>query len=268
MHRVLAFLFLTFGSAPALAGASAWQEIAPGVTARLVSADRLDDGVALAGLELRLPEGTKTYWRVPGETGIPTEIDAAGSVGVRNAMVHWPFPEIERGQGYLDYVYRGVVVLPFEFEADETGSVLSVAVTLGLCSDICVPASASLTLPLDFSAPDAAQAIRLEQAMTQTPILWDQPEPPLSGVTLGPGGTLFLEGVDPRIDAENLIAEVADPAVLFEMPQKSPDGKLWQLQPLGGAVGKGLEGSPVQLTFLTPMGPYAVSRTIVSSDPA
>ncbi|MEO7221334.1 MAG: protein-disulfide reductase DsbD domain-containing protein, partial [Devosia sp.] len=169
--------------------------------------------------------------------------------------------------GYMDYAYYGPVVLPFEFEAEEGGAILDVAVTLGVCSDICVPAAAKLTLPLTFAALDTAQSIRLDQAMAETPILWDQPGQPFGSVEAGLDGSLHLLSPDPSIDPGSIIADVGDPAILFETPQKSPDGALWTLKPLGGGARKGLEGSSVQLTFETPTGPYAVTHTIAPSQP-
>lgn len=268
MLRTIAFLLVTLAASPALAGASDWQEIAPGVKARLISSDRLAEGRSLAGLEVTMPPGTKTYWRIPGETGIPIEIDFAASTGIIEPRILWPFPQIDTSQGFMDYVYYGSVVLPFEFDTSGGAALLDTSVTLGICSDICIPVMAKFSLPLSFAAADAVQSIRLDQAIATTPILWDQPEPPVSAVTAGPGGTLFIEGPSAQIDPANFIADVGDPSVLFEAPQKSPDGKVWLLKPLGGADTKGLEGGSVQLTFLTPSGPYEVTRTILSSDPA
>ena len=267
MFRLCALIVGTLVAAPALAGATPWQDIAPGVKARLISSDTIADGMSLAGLELDMPQNTNTYWRIPGETGIPTEFDFAASSGLGNPTVHWPYPQIDRSRGYLDYAYYGPVVLPIEFEAGEGGTILDVAVTLGVCSDICVPATAKLTLPISFGAPDAAQSIRLDQAMAQTPILWDQPGQPFGTVEAGFDGSLHLLSPDPSVDPASVIADVGDPSILFETPQKSPDGNLWTLKPLGGEAHKGLEGSSVQLTFVTPKGPYAVTQVIAPSQP-
>jgi DsbC/DsbD-like thiol-disulfide interchange protein len=267
MWKLLMLIALTFSASPVLAAATLWQEIMPGVRARLISSDTVDDGRTLAGLEIDMPLGTKTYWRIPGETGIPAEFDFSASSGVSDPMVQWPFPEIDRSQGYLDYVYHGPIVLPVEFGAAGAGAILDAAVTLGICSDICVPAIVKFTLPLSFGAPDPAQSIRLKQAMANVPILWDQAGQPFSTVMAGLDGSLHLENPDPSIDPASVIADVGDPAILFETPQKSPDGTLWTMKPLGGVATKGLEGSSVQLTFLTPMGPYAVSRTVAPSQP-
>ncbi len=267
MLRSLVIIAVTLLTAPAFAGASQWQEIAPGVKARLISSDTLVDGMSLAGLELDMPHNTNTYWRIPGETGIPTEFDFTASSGLTEPTVHWPYPEIDRSRGYMDYAYYGPVVLPIEFEAGEGAAVLDVAVTLGVCSDICVPATAKLTLPLTFAAPDAAQSIRLDQAMAETPILWGQPGQPFGSVEAGLDGSLHLLSPDASIDPASIIADVGDPSILFETPQKSPDGAIWTLKPLGGGVRKGLEGSSVQLTFETSKGPYAVTHLIAPSQP-
>jgi DsbC/DsbD-like thiol-disulfide interchange protein len=140
-------------------------------------------------------------------------------------------------------------------------------VTLGICSDICIPATAKLTLPLNFAALDSANSIRLDQAMAQTPVLWDQPGQPFGSVEAGLDGSLHLLSPDPSIDPASIIADVGDPAILFETPQKSRDGAIWTLKPLGGAELKGLEGSSVQLTFQTPLGPNAVTHTVAPSQP-
>lgn len=267
MIRAAAFILVTLCAGPALAGATDWQEIAPGVKLRLISADALADGTTLAGLELDMPESTNIYWRIPGETGVPTELDFTASSGVSAPFIHWPYPRIDRSRGYLDYGYFGPVVLPFEVEADEAGAILDVGVTMGVCSDICVPVAAHLTLPLDFAAPDAAQGLRLDQALAAAPVLWDRPGQPFATVEAGLDGSLHIYNPDPAIDPESLIADFDDPAILFETPQKSPDRDLWTLKPLGGAAMKGLEGSSVQLTFLTPDGPYAVTRIVAPSQP-
>ena len=267
MLRALALIAVTSVAAPAFAAATDWQVIVPGVKARLISSNTLADGVALAGLELDMPTDTNIYWRIPGETGIPTAFDFSGSTGIAEAVLHWPYPQIDRSRGYLDYVYYGPVVLPVEFEASLEGAVLDVAVMLGICSDMCVPATANLTLPLDFATSDAAQSIRLDQAMAETPILWDQPGKPFGTVEAGFDGSLHLLSPDPSIDPASVIADVGDPSILFETPQKSPDGDLWTLKPLGGGATRELEGSSVRLTFETPKGPYMVTYVIAPSQP-
>ncbi|MEP7241659.1 MAG: protein-disulfide reductase DsbD domain-containing protein, partial [Devosia sp.] len=179
MLRLLLILTVTLAASPALAGASAWQELLPGVMARLISTDVVTGGRLLAGFELDLPEGSKTYWRNPGETGIPPIFDFSTSSGLSNPAIAWPHPLAERDQGYLDYVYRGHLVLPLKVSVAGAAPSLGVKVTLGICSDVCVPATASFVLPLNLSRPDEGQGIRLEQAVADVPVPWDRPQPAL-----------------------------------------------------------------------------------------
>ena len=264
MLRSTLTLLVTLLATPALAGATPWQELAPGARARLISADTITGGKILAGLELDLPADTKTYWRIPGEAGIPTQFDFAGSTGLAAGTVLWPYPEIDTVQGLTEYVYHGHTVLPVEFTAAGTAAQLEAAVTMGVCSDICVPAQAKFSLPIDTGRPDAEQSLRLNQAVATAPIAWDQPDPPFGAISFMADG-LRIAAIDPAIDPGGLIADVGDPAILFGAPQKSPEGEAWTLKFLGGSDAPGLEGRTVQLTFRTPMGPYAVSQKVAAA---
>lgn len=263
MLRLAPLVFVTFATSPALAGATPWQDIAPGARARLISADSLRDGTTLAGLQLDMPANTKIYWRIPGETGIPPEFDFSASTGLTAPAVDWPYPQIDRSQGYLDYVYYGPTVIPVRFASTADGGTVVATITLGVCSDICVPAQAKFSLPVSFVKPDAGQSIRLDQAEARTPNAWDKPTPAFGAITATPDG-LAVASPDASIDPKSLIADVGDPALLLETPQKSPDSDLWTLKLLGGAAATGLEGRGIQLTFMTPSGPYAVSSTIAA----
>jgi len=264
MLRLAPLLFVTLAANPALAGETPWQDIAPGVKARLISADKLSDGTTLVGLQIDMPASTKTYWRIPGETGIPAEFDFSGSTGLTSPTIDWPYPQIDRSQGYLDYVYYGPVVIPVRFTSGDAGGTIAATITLGVCSDICVPAQAKFTLPVTFAKPDVGQSIRLDQAEAQTPIAWDKPTPAFGAITSTAEG-IAIATPDPSIDPNSLIADVGDPAILFETPQKSPDGNLWTAKLLGGAATTGLEGRGIQLTFMTPSGPYTVDGRIAAS---
>ena len=46
-----------------------------------------------AGIELRLAPGWKTYWRYPGDSGIPPRFDFAKSRNVKSVTVRWPAPQ-------------------------------------------------------------------------------------------------------------------------------------------------------------------------------
>jgi DsbC/DsbD-like thiol-disulfide interchange protein len=262
MLRSALFLVVTLLAAPALAGASDWQELAPGVHARLISSGTVQNGRMLAGLEIAMPNSTNTYWRIPGETGIPTTLDVSASSGVANVEIQWPFPLIEETQGYRDFVYRGATVIPFELTLGASAAILDIAATLGVCEEICVPVMTRFTLALD-STPDPAQAIRLKQALAMTPIDWREEANAVGSIALAPAGDgIELRDLAPGIDPERLIADAGDPALLFGSPQKSPDAAIWTLPLLSGSGGSNLVGRTILLTFLTSSGAYTARATV------
>jgi len=260
-------LLLILLAAPATAGETPWQELAPGVRARLISSDVLKpDGTTLVGIELDMPLDTKTYWRIPGETGIATELDFAGSTGVTAHAVFWPYPTVDHTQGYLDYVYYGPTVLPVVLTIEKGATAVELATTLGVCSDICVPAMASFTLPLSFARADTGQGVRLDQALALSPIPWDGPDGVIGDVALDTAaGGLTIPLAHRAIDPGSLIADTGDPLVLFGTPQKSPDGHSVFLPLLGNVGDADLRGQTIRITFMTDMGPYEISRQIRSA---
>jgi len=262
--RALALLTFTLLTLPAAAAETPWQEIAPGVKLRMISSDVLKaDGTTMVALELDMPQTYNTYWRVPGESGIPTEVDMAGSAGVEAHTILWPYPLIETRGGYTDFVYRGPTVLPVEVKLDGESADLKAAVTMGVCSDVCVPAMASFSLPLDFTRPDRGQGLRIAQAVALTPQPWSDPRPLLGPVRWDAAQNAISVGVtDPRVDPLSLIADASAAGQLFGAPQKSPDGSAVFLPLLGGAETTAPEGKPVNLTFMTEMGPFSLSTTV------
>jgi DsbC/DsbD-like thiol-disulfide interchange protein len=261
MRYLLPAAFVTLLAGPALAGATPWQELTPGVKARMISSDSVDLGKTKIGLELDLPEGFNTYFRIPGDSGIPPVFDFSGSTGLGDPEITWPYPIIEETQGLRDYVYRGHLVLPMQVTAAGPTAQLNVAVTLGVCSDICMPARARFSLPITFGKGDAEQSLRLQMAEVDLPGDWAQPQPPFGPITASAEG-LVISGIDPMIDPASIIADVGDPSILFSAPQKSADGVSWILKIPGSSVAAGLAGKTVQLLFTTRLGPFLVSRQI------
>jgi len=264
MRPMLLTLALALLAGPAHAGETAWQEVAPGVKLRLISTGQIKaDGTTLLGLEIDMPETNKTYWRVPGETGLPTELDFAGSTGVLGHQILWPYPIRHETGDYLDYVYFGPTVLPVELRVEPGAPHVELSAILGVCSDICVPAQASFSLDLADAAPDRPNGLRIRQALAMTPMEWQGDPQPIGNVELWRDADMLAVHIgDPELDPASLIAATDDGEPLFGTPQKSPEPNLVLIPILGKADELDLENRAVQLTFLTGMGAFEVKRTV------
>ena len=146
----IAVSLLAFGaSADARAGTTDWQSVMGGAV-RLVSADVLEDGSYLGGVEFMLEEGWHTYWRYPGEAGIPPVLDFSSSENLGDIEVLYPVPE-RYDDGYsTSIVYHHGVVLPLRIKPAQSDKPvqLSAKMFFGVCSDICVPGEVELALDL------------------------------------------------------------------------------------------------------------------------
>ncbi|MBM3554525.1 MAG: hypothetical protein FJX47_03100 [Alphaproteobacteria bacterium] len=148
----LAGLFLVVAS-PAFAQASAWADVEGDVAqARLVSgvAGLGGGGVLSLGLQIRLEPGWHTYWRQPGEGGIPPVLDWAGSTNLAGIEIAFPLPKRKSEGGLTSFIYENEVVLPLAVRVADPARPLGLRLQLlyGVCKDICIPAEASLALDL------------------------------------------------------------------------------------------------------------------------
>lgn len=157
-----AILALAMLAAPpaATAGASDWVE-AEGGRVRLILATPLPDKPIRAALEIELSPGWKTYWRDPGDAGVPPTVAAIPGSPFQIGELRFPAPE-RMDDGFSIWAgYSRSVTLPFEVTGGLNGD-LTVDAFLGICETICVPLKARLTIDGDTlreDDPAATQAV-------------------------------------------------------------------------------------------------------------
>jgi DsbC/DsbD-like thiol-disulfide interchange protein len=127
--------------------------------ATLLPGWQTESGSQMAGLQLVLSPGWKTYWRSPGEAGLPPLFDWSGSENVLSVRVHWPSPDVFSTNGMQSIGYHDAVTLPLEVTPRDPAKpvTLHARVDLGICRDICLPASLDLAVAL--VRPGAANAL-------------------------------------------------------------------------------------------------------------
>lgn len=264
MRILIAFLLLFGVSAPVWASQTPWQDVAPGVKMRLVASNNITpQGTTWIGLEIEMPEDTKTYWRVPGESGIPAQFDFTRSQGIAGHEIVWPVPMRETDKGYVDHVYYGHTVLPLELEIDAEEILVDVDVVLGICSDVCVPVSANFSQLLDFEQLDRANGLRIDQARAMAPVDWDGDNELFGAARFEPDAravTVVFERTGDDIDT--VIAHIADSMALFGPPERDEDNSALVFPLLGNGKSIPNAGDHLHLTFLTRNGAYEVVRVL------
>ena len=135
------------------------------MSARVLPGWKAESGHYMAGISLTLAPGWKTYWRSPGETGIPPMFDWSASQNLKSVALHWPSPPVITQNGSDSIGYLNGLTLPVEVvPLDPSQPVhLALKMDLGICDDICMPAALHLQAVLSGpGAPDSAISAALQ----------------------------------------------------------------------------------------------------------
>jgi DsbC/DsbD-like thiol-disulfide interchange protein len=222
------------------------------LSATLLPGWQMESGAHMAAVSLELAPGWKTYWRSPGDAGIPPSFDWSASRNVQKVRIHWPAPSVFQSNGLQTIGYHDQLVLPVEVTPiDPTQPVtLSVDVDLGVCDTICIPASVSMTT--DLVAPGASDA-SIRRALSDR------------AHTAGEAGVKGIGcTVDPIADGLRLTARIAlpDPGAAEVVAFETADAEIW----VAPARAERQGGDLVAVTELVPPegAPFALDRSAVT----
>lgn len=136
---------------------------------RLLAGSR-SGAVVLGGVAFRLQPGWKTYWRTPGDSGVPPRFDFSKSDNVEAVTVLWPAPRpFPDGAGGTSLGYKEQVVLPLRIalKAADKPMVLRMAISYAVCDKLCVPVEAHAELP--FASVASTEDNTLSGALDSVP---------------------------------------------------------------------------------------------------
>ena len=192
MLRFLVASFLTLFSLPVHAQA------VPDDVARLGfdAGWRDSDGTHVVGLTIKLAPGWKTYWRAPGDGGIPPRFNWSGSKNVKGATVHFPVPEVSIINGIRTIGYRDSVTFPIRFRTLDAIEPVQLRgeVEIGVCQEICLPVTLRFQAVLPAKGKATAHLARMMK---------DRPEP---------GGQMTCD-IAPIADGLRLVATTSLPTM-------------------------------------------------------
>jgi DsbC/DsbD-like thiol-disulfide interchange protein len=144
-----------FAAAPAThavaADASDWAQDQHSAARLIAGSGHNDAGQLRAGVELRMKPGWKTYWRYPGDAGVPPRFDFSGSINLAAATVLWPAPHVFSDASGQSIGYKDSAIFPLAVTPKQKGEpvTLKVKIDYAVCEKLCVPAEGQATLTLD-----------------------------------------------------------------------------------------------------------------------
>ena len=135
------------------------------VEAQLIAENlALTPGQNWVALRIKPDAGWHTYWRNPGDTGIPTQLNWNLPEGVSAGAIQWPYPQLHKlgDLAYFGYGDETLHLVQITVPAQLSGSK---SLTLGaeakwlVCADVCIPGKQQVSLTLPVSASTSADSV-------------------------------------------------------------------------------------------------------------
>jgi DsbC/DsbD-like thiol-disulfide interchange protein len=257
--------------AAAAADASSWDGDARSAMRLVTGSSRGADGSLRAGVEIRLATGWKTYWRYPGDSGVPPAFDFSKSQNVKSVAIVWPAPHRFTDEGGASIGYKGDVMFPAHVVAKNPNRPATLRLTLdyAICEKLCVPAKGEATLEL--SSKPSAHDSRLAAAELEAPKearVGETASFGIAAVRLEPGQPhprVVVEIAAPATAPLDLFVEGPTPDWALPLPEPiagAPSGRRWFAFDLDGAP-PGVDAAGARLRFTLVSAGNAIDVTAV-----
>ncbi|MFN8897947.1 MAG: protein-disulfide reductase DsbD domain-containing protein, partial [Pseudomonadota bacterium] len=247
----------------------------PQVRAELVA--HAPEGVAPGkplqlGLKIEHQPHWHTYWKNPGDSGLPTRFEWTLAAGLAPGDIDWPAPKRLPLGPLMNYGYEGTVLLPVTVQvpAGFAGPALDVRLRADwlVCKDVCIPEGGDFALSVPAQAASAGHAALFAAARAALP----QPVPGAQASAEVRDGALVVRVAGLPADwqgrALDLFAETAGVLANAARPETRWDGASWQARvPLDPARSAGPAAMPLVLTTAGREGGLAVTAAVTTPWP-
>ncbi|HZP77452.1 MAG TPA: protein-disulfide reductase DsbD domain-containing protein [Pseudolabrys sp.] len=185
--------------------------------------------VLRAGIEIKLDPGWKTYWRYPGDSGVPPRFDFSGSDNLRSAKVLYPAPHEFTDEAGNSIGYKDAVVFPLQVVARDPAKPVRLRLKLdyATCEKLCVPAEGRGQLTLSGTG-DADAVVTAAEALVPKPAKLGDSAPlairALRRVNNAAKPLVMVEVAAPAGAKVELFAEGPTPEWALPVPAPAPGG--------------------------------------------
>jgi DsbC/DsbD-like thiol-disulfide interchange protein len=260
MRAALGFAATLLASSLALEAraqdASPWQR--DGHSAVRLLAGSRSGAVLLGGIAFELQPGWKTYWRTPGDSGVPPRFDFSKSENIEAVTVLWPAPtKFDDGAGGYSLGYQNQVVLPLRMVAKNADKpvTLRADINYAVCEKLCIPVEASAELAIASVASTEDSALFAALDTVPKPANIGDPNPlTIRDVKRDGKSTVLVDVAVPDARAVNLFVEGPTPDWALPVPkllEHSPPGvKRFAFELEGLPPGTNPEGAALKLTLV------------------
>ncbi len=260
MRAALGFAATLLASSLALEAraqdASPWQR--DGHSAVRLLAGSRSGAVLMGGIAFELQPGWKTYWRTPGDSGVPPRFDFSKSENIEAVTVLWPAPtKFDDGAGGYSLGYQTQVVLPLRIVAKNADKpvTLRADINYAVCEKLCIPVEASAELPITSVASTEDSALFTALDTVPKPANVGDPNPlTIRDVKRDGKSTVLVDVAVPDTRAVNLFVEGPTPDWALPVPkllEHGPPGvKRFAFELEGLPPGTNPEGAALKLTLV------------------
>ena len=236
--------------------ASAWQR--DGHSAVRLLAGSRSGAVLLGGVAFQLQPGWKTYWRTPGDSGVPPRFDFSKSENIEAVTVLWPAPmKFDDGAGGHSLGYRDQVVLPLRIVAKNADKpvTLRAEINYAVCEKICIPVQANAELAFTSVASTEDSVLFAALDGVPKPANVGDPNPlTIRDVKRGEKSRVLVDVIGPEAKEVSLFVEGPTPDWSLPVPelveQGPPGVKRFAFALDGVPPGTNPEGAALKLTLV------------------
>jgi DsbC/DsbD-like thiol-disulfide interchange protein len=236
--------------------ASPWQR--DGHSAVRLLAGSRSGAVLLGGIAFQLQPGWKTYWRTPGDSGVPPRFDFSKSENIEAVTVLWPAPrKFDDGAGGHSLGYHNQVVLPLRIVAKNADKpvTLRADINYAVCEKLCIPVEANAELAITSVASTEDSALFAALDTVPKPANVGDPNPlTIRDVKRDGKSSVLVDLVSPDAREVSLFVEGPTPDWALPVPkllEHSPPGvKRFAFELDGLPPGTNPDGAALKLTLV------------------
>jgi DsbC/DsbD-like thiol-disulfide interchange protein len=224
---------------------------------RLLAGSR-SGGMLLGGIAFQLQPGWKTYWRTPGDSGVPPRFDFSKSENVEAVTVLWPAPtKFDDGAGGTSLGYKTQIVLPLRIVAKNADKPvkLRAEISYAVCEKLCIPVEARAELAFTSVASTEDSALSAALDTVPKPANIGDPNPmTIRDVRRDGKSSVLVDVVAPDARDVSLLVEGPTPDWALPVPkllEGGPPGvKRFGFELDGLPPGAKPEGAALKLTLV------------------